>query len=147
MVYFARVKVTNVYQVIEYSRMACFKSFVKQVTDARREGDNQPSLSVMALLMKLIGNAAFGGIIMNKQKHKQTKYVQGSKKVRLAINNPRFEKLDEIDANFFEVEFRKSTIALDNPLQIGLAILNYAKLHMVSFYYYFMDTFIDRQDY
>ena len=141
------LKVTNVYQVIEYSRMACFKSFVKQVTEARREGDNQPSLSVMALLMKLIGNAAFGGTIMNKQKHKQTKYVQGSKKVRLAINNPRFEKLDEIDANFFEVEFRKSTITLDNPLQLGLAILNYAKLHMVSFYYDFMDTFIDRQDF
>ena len=116
------LKVTNVYQVIEYSRMASFKSFVKQVTEARREGDNQPSLSVMALLMKLIGNAAFGGTNMNKQKHKQTKYVQGSKKGWLAINNPRFEKLDEIDANFFEVEFRKSTIALDNPLQLGLAI-------------------------
>lgn len=144
---FHGLKVTNIHRVVEYFKKACFQSFGKEVTDARREGDNHPSMSVMALLMKLIGNAAFGGTIINKQKYRTIKYVQGFRNSCIAVNNPRFEQLNEIDNDYFEVEFRKVGISIDNPLQLGLAILNYAKLHMLSFYYDFMDSYIDRNDF
>ena len=69
--------VTKVHQVIEYSRMACFKEFGEEVTKARRDGDRCKAKQIIALLFKLIGNASFGGTLLNKQKHKRFKYLRG----------------------------------------------------------------------
>ena len=141
------MEISNIHQVVEYSRKPCFQSFVSEVTEARREGDKHESLSVMALLMKLIGNAAYGGTIINRQRHRLTRYLQGFRSSCIAVNDPRFDRLNEIDQDYYEAEFRKSAIKIDNPLQLGLAILSYAKLHMLSFYYDFMDVYLDRKDF
>ena len=89
--------VTKVHQVIEYSKMACFKEFGEQVTNARREGDSQNAKKIIALLFKLIGNSAFGGTIMNKENFKRHKYLSGFRNACLAVNNPRFNNLVEFD--------------------------------------------------
>ena len=67
------------------------------MTETRREGDKHPSLNIMALLMKLLVNAAFGGTIMNKLKHRQVKYTEGFRNSCIAVSNPRFDHLTEID--------------------------------------------------
>ena len=48
--------VTQVYQVIEFSPMSCFKQFHDKVSDARRAGDVHEDQSIIADTMKLIGN-------------------------------------------------------------------------------------------
>ncbi len=55
--------VTKLYQVVEFRRQACFKRFVKDVSDARRAGDSAPELSIIADTNKLIGNSAYGSLI------------------------------------------------------------------------------------
>ncbi len=54
-----------------------------EVTEARRRGDADSNLDVLASTMKLIGNS--GSVIMDKQKHQDVKYVanhiQACKKV------------------------------------------------------------------
>lgn len=59
-------------------------------------------------------------------------------------NNPRFNNLTEFDNEIFEAEFRKAGILIDNPVILGIAILNMAKLHLLRFYYDFLNNFIDR---
>jgi hypothetical protein len=93
MVYQTRFIIQSIYQVIEYNKIKCFKEFGEQVTCARREGDKKQSLNIMAMLMKLIGNSAFGGTIMNKETHRRVKYMKGFRKSCLAVNNPRFVNL------------------------------------------------------
>jgi hypothetical protein len=51
------MKVTKIYQVVEYRKMACFQQFVHDVSDARRAGDASPELAIIADTMKLIGNS------------------------------------------------------------------------------------------
>ena len=136
-------------------REGCFKEFGEQVTNARREGDSQNAKKIIALLFKLIGNSAFGGTIMNKEKFKRHKYLSGFRNACLAVNNPRFNNLVEFDNEIFEAEFRKAGIVLaefrkagivlDNPVILGIAILNMPKLHLLRFYYKFLDQFIERK--
>ena len=138
------MRVTKIHQVIEYSRQACFEEFGKRVSDARRDGDADLTKQVIALLFKLIGNSSFGGTIMNKEKQRRHKYVKGFKKASLEVNNPRFSNMIEFENDIFEMEFKKGRIVIDTPIVLGIAILNYAKLHLLRFYYDFLDVFVGR---
>ena len=51
------LRVTKIYQVVEYRKMACFETFVQEVSDARRAGDASPELAIIADTNKLIGNS------------------------------------------------------------------------------------------
>jgi hypothetical protein len=139
------LKVTKIYQVIEYNNPSfAFRSFVKSVTESRRQGDVDPSKSILADSMKLVGNAAFGSMIMNKAKHKKTYYVKGIENGSNAVNDKLFERITEIGDEYYEVESFKSKINLDLPTQIGFFILQLAKMRMLQFYYDFMDKFVER---
>ena len=72
---------------------------------------------------------------MNKEKHRTTKYVKTRRELRINVNNPQFCHFTEIDENFFEVEKLKHNINLNLPNYLGFFVLNYAKLHMLQFYY------------
>ena len=61
------VKVTRVYQVLEFQKMKCFEKFCETVTNARRQGASDISQNTMAKTMKLVGNSAYGSLIMNKE--------------------------------------------------------------------------------
>lgn len=140
------LEVTRIYQVIEYMPDNCFKDFGNAVTNARRAGDVDPSKSILADTMKLIGNSSYGKTITNKDKHinlKVSNYEEASK----YINDPLFRDLDEISENLCEVELAKKTIREDLPIQIGFFVYQYAKLRMLQFYYDFLDVFIDRSNF
>ncbi|XP_033729708.1 uncharacterized protein LOC117318890 [Pecten maximus] len=141
------MQVDHIYQVVEYTPMACFREFVTDVTDARRRGDDDKMSAVIANTMKLIGNSAYGGLIMDKSKHTNIKYVRGETNACNAINDPRFKDLHQLDEDIFEVENAKRTITYDLPIQLGYFILQYAKLRMLEYYYDFMDVFVDRSDF
>ena len=47
----------------------------------------------------------------------------------------------------YEVESCKKTIKLKLPIQVGFFVYQYAKLHMLQFYYDFLDKYLDRSDF
>jgi hypothetical protein len=53
----------------------------------------------------------------------------------------------EAEEEYYEAEMAKSKIDLNLPIQLGMFILNYAKLRMLDFHYNFVDKCIDRSDY
>jgi hypothetical protein len=141
--------VTKIYQVVEYQARACFRDFMEEVSDARREGDVSTDKAIIADTMKLIGNSGYGSLIMDKTKHRSIKYVQGENDVCLLVNRPEFRKLDciEPEEQYYELEMAKRKIKLDLPIQLGYIILQYAKLRMLQFYYDFMDAYVDRSNF
>jgi len=139
--------VTKVYQVAEFARMRCFKNFVSEVTNARRAGDADKNLSIIADLNKLIGNSAYGSTIMNKLKHSKVKYVQGENDACRLANEPTFKSMNQLSEDFFEVEMKHKKIKLDLPIQIGFFILQNAKRRMIEFYYQFLSKYIDRKNF
>ena len=110
--------VTKVYQVVEFRSRRCFSEFVREVSDARRMGDNDPNTAIIADTMKVIGNLGYGSLIMDKTQHRQIKYVQGENEMCMKVNDPLFRKLDCLDPEeqFYEVEMAKRKIKLDLPI-------------------------------
>ena len=143
------LKVTNIHECIEFSSQNCFKSFVTEVATKRREGDLDKDKSIIADLMKLIGNSAFGSMIMNKQKHSTVTYIEDENKACMKVNDPNFKNLTELDPieSYYEVQMFKKKLVMDMPIQIGFFILQYAKLRMLSFYYDCIDICVDRENF
>lgn len=96
--------------------------------------------------MKLLGNSGYGKTVTNKERHRDVKYCTEDN-VSALVNDPRFRVLNPLTEDTYEVELSKKTIKLDLPLHIGFFVYQYAKLKMLTFYYDFLDEFIDRQDF
>jgi very-short-patch-repair endonuclease len=84
------LEVTRVHQIIEFTPNPCFKNFTDKISDARRTGDVDPSKAIIADTMKLLGNSAYGSMIMDKTRHQTVKYINGVHKAHMAVNNPKF---------------------------------------------------------
>ena len=138
--------VTVIHQVVEYLPSKCFSHFVKDVSDGRRKADlNQDDAD--GENWKLVGNAAYGTSIMNKEKHLNIKYIKGENNACMYVNNPKFKHLSDLDKSLYEIESFKKKITMDVPLQIGFIILQLAKLKMLSFYYDCLDKYLERDDF
>ncbi len=90
--------VSKIYQVVKYRRrQKCFESFVRQVSDARREGDTMPEKAIIADTMKLIGNSGYGSLIMDKTRHCDVNYVSGENEACYQVNIPQFRTMSCLD--------------------------------------------------
>jgi hypothetical protein len=142
------MKITKIHQTVEYNTPShCFKGFVDEVTKARRQGDLDPKKSVIADTMKLCGNAAYGSTLLSLEKQRKINYVSGFEKASNAVNNPLFEKLSELEPDFYEIQNLKTKHFMKLPYQTGFFILQYAKLRMLQFYFDFIDWFLNREDF
>ena len=130
--------VTKVHQVIEFRPRRVFRPFVQQVSEARRAGDTDPAMKPVADGVKLIGNSAYGSLIMDKEKHQSTRYVTDEGCAQQLINCARYKSIGELSENLFEISMSKSRVQCDLPIQLGFTILQLAKLRMLQFYYDFL---------
>ena len=62
----------------------------------------------------------------------------------LQANLPQFKRLTILldEEQYYEIEKSKPELRISLPIQIGYFISQYAKLHMLQFYYDFFDKFI-----
>ena len=139
--------ITRIYQVISYQPRLCFSNFAQSVSNARREGDADPSKALIADTAKLVGNSVYGKTITNKLKHRNVTYHSDPRQVSLKIKSPKFRHLEEFQGDFWEVESAKGFIKMDTPIVIGFTILQYAKLRMLQFYYDCLLRYVDRRDF
>ncbi|KAJ8042582.1 hypothetical protein HOLleu_09367 [Holothuria leucospilota] len=138
--------VTQIYQVVQFMPQAVFETFGEKVSAARREGDSDPSKSILADTMKLIGNSAYGKTVTKKENHLDVK-VCTEDNVFQRVNDPFFKRLTPLGSGMYEVDLHKRVILVDLPLQIGFFVYQYAKLRMLQFYYDFMCKFVDPSDF
>ena len=96
--------------------------------------------------MKMLGNSAYGKTLMNKEKHLDVRICNLAEASKL-INSPHFRRLVDFSDDTYEVASTKKTISIDQPMQIGLFVYQYAKLRMLQFYYDFMYKFFDKSDF
>ena len=141
------LEVSKLYQVVEFSPSRCFRKFVQQVSEARRAGDKDDEKKIIADTLKLVGNSAYGSLIMDKTKHLNIHYADGRGAAQLKINNPRFKKCGEIIDDVYELELAKDKICFNLPIQLGYHILQLAKLRMLEFQYDCLGKFCDERNF
>ena len=117
-----------------------------QVAQARLDGDRDNDKALIAETMKLIGNSSYGKLITNKEKHHDIVYVNESE-IGTEIMDEHFYNLTELPDGYYKVEKSKKKINLDLPIHLGVFILNYAKLRMLEFCYYFLDYYLHHKDF
>ncbi len=138
--------VSKVYEFIQYTPQACFKTFVDLVSNARRDGDKDPDCAILAETMKLLGNCGYGKTVTNQMKFRSVQYAATTEASRL-VNCPQFRQLNLIQDGIYEVELAKKKISLDLPHHIGFFVYQYAKHRMLEFYYDFLMVFVDPKDF
>ena len=132
----------KIYRFVEYVPVKCFNKFVQTAANARREEDENPNSSVVAVKMKLVANSSCGYQIMDRSRHTVTKNLS-DEKTHGAINTKLFKRLDHINDQLYEVELAKAEIEHREPIIVGFFILQYAKLRMLELHYNFFEIFYD----
>ena len=85
----------KIHRFVQYTPRKCFGNFVQTAVDARRQGDENPNLSVVAETMRLLANSSYGYQIMDRSRHTVTKYLS-DEKTHSAINSNLFKRLNHI---------------------------------------------------
>ena len=111
--------VTKCYQFLCYKKAQPFKDFLDFVTENRRRGDVDKSLSVIAETSKLIGNSAYGIQLINKSKFQNTLFVD-ERKVDQKINSPKCRTYDIVDEKIYEINMAKRKLYTTNPFSLVL---------------------------
>ena len=93
---------TRIYTVIEYVPNAAIKDFTVQVAEARLHGDRDPRYALTAEMRKLEGNASYGTLITNKEKHRDIIYVD-EVEIGRQIISPHFYDMTELPDGYYEV--------------------------------------------
>jgi hypothetical protein len=103
------LKVTRIYQIIEYESSPIFSSFGESVTEARRAGDVDTSKRLLADTAKLIGNSLYGKTITDKTKHRNVSYAFDELQASCKIRSNLFHSINPLDDGVFEMtSFKKS---------------------------------------
>ena len=125
---------------------AASRDFTVQVPESQIHRDRDPRYALTAEMRKLEGNASYGTLITNKEKHHDIIYVDESEIGRQIIS-PHFYNMTELPDGYYEVERTKPSINLSIPIHVVVFILNYAKLPMLEFYYDCVDKYLSHEDF
>ena len=87
----------------------CFRELGESIADARRAGDADKPMEIIAETMNLNGNSLYGRCVMNKEKHIGMTYSNGDDITKI-INDPHFKDLNFISENTFEVFSSKENL-------------------------------------
>ena len=138
--------ITKVYQAVEWQFQRCLKKFFTEIASERRRAAQDPSRAAHTNKQKLTGTSAYGATLLNKEKFDNVYYV-GENAALLKHNDPRFRSSTYIGDGIYEVQIAHKVMKNDIPKQIGLFVLQYAKLRMLQFYYDCLDRYLDRSDF
>ena len=94
--------VTNIHQVVQFHQLTIFESFGESVTQARRNGDVDPDLRLLANNAKLVGNSMYGETIINITTHRDTKYVADDSKASQIVRSAHFHSLNVLEEELYE---------------------------------------------
>ncbi|GMF14460.1 unnamed protein product [Phytophthora lilii] len=140
------MEITKTYSFIKANSHKAFAPFMEAVSNARREGDVDKSKAMIAEMMKLAGNSAFGRSGMDMSKHKEVKYESSDKATKNKIEHFTFHGLEELN-DACEITMKKRRLNNKNPIHLSIAIYQLAKLRMLQFYYDCIDFYFDRSDF
>ena len=140
------LKVTRVYQVVEWNSQPCLKDFFDGVAQDRRKAAADPTLEAHATKQKLTANSAYGATLLNKMNFTHI-YFMGENETLLKHNDPRYRLSSEIAEGIYEVQMAHKEFTHNIPKQLGFFVLQYAKLRMLEFYYDCLDYYMNREDY
>ena len=97
----------KIHPFVQYIPKKCFNTVVQSAVNARRQGDGNPNLSLVAETMKLLANSSYGSQMIDRSRHTVTKYLNDEKRT-VQKNSKMFKRLNHITDQLYEVELVKA---------------------------------------
>ena len=90
-------------------------------------------------------NAVYSKFIENQREQSEIRYIQNGSDALVCLNSPLTKVFKIINEGLMIFEQKKKKVVLNRPIQLGVTILEYAKLIMFSYYHDILKkTFGDR---
>ena len=84
---------------------------------------------------ELMNNAVFGKTMENVRKHRDIKLVKTDHKRNKIVSEPNYHTMNLISENLSIIEMKKVKVKMNNPIYLGLSILEISKIIMYEFWY------------
>ena len=100
--------ITHIHQVVQYHPLTIFEPFGESVTEARRNGDVDLDLRLLANNAKLVINSMYGKTIINKTTRRDTTYVANDSKASQIVRSAHFHSLNVLEEELYETTCLKN---------------------------------------
>ena len=107
------------------------KPYIDINTKLRTEAKNEFEKD----FFKLMNNAVFGKAMENVRNHRDTKLVTTDEKRNKLVSEPNYHTTKHISENLLAIEMRKTKVKMNNPVYLGMSILDISKTLMYEFWY------------
>lgn len=124
----------KIHRTLQFEQSAWLKTYIMLNTKMRAKATNDFEKN----LYKLLNNAIFGKCMENVRSRVDMRLVskwEGRYGACSLIAKPNFKRSTIFDENLVALEFEKTSILMDKPISIGMAILDISKVVMYEFYY------------
>ena len=108
-------------------------SFINGIADDRRMANKNLIPPFQGDTSKLIGNSAYGFMLLDPTKHRNIRYAFNSHNVSRQVNQPTFRHFNKLESDFFEVEHSKKQTVFGMPIQLSFFYFAICKIAYVRF--------------
>ena len=84
---------------------------------------------------KLMNKAVYGKTMENVRKHRIIKVVNNDKKRNKLVSEPNYHTTKWFSENLLAIEMKKTSVKMNKPIYLGLAILSLSKILMYDYLY------------
>ena len=128
------LKLKKIHRVIEFNQEAWLKPYIDMNTELRKLAKNDFEKD----LFKLMNNSVFGKTMENIRKHREIKLVTTDKKRSKLVSEPNYHTINLISEDLSIIEMKKTKVKMNQPIYLGLSILEISKTLMYEFWYDYM---------
>ena len=100
-------------------------------TKLRKEAKNEFEKD----FFKLMNNSVFGKTMENVRKHRDIKLVTTDEKRNKLVSEPNYHTTKHFSENLLAIEMKKTKVKLNQPVYLGMSILDISKMLMYEFWY------------
>ena len=125
------VKITRIGNVLEFTQRCWLADYINFNTERRMAADSEFKRS----FYKLMINSWFGKSCENVRNRRNIVLIGNPKQHKWQVSKPNFRSFAIFDDDIVGVELNVTNVKLNKPIYAGVSILDYAKLHMSSFWY------------
>ena len=125
------LKIKKIHKVLKFNQRAWLKEYIDMNTELRMNTENDFDKD----FYKLMNNAVYGKTMENVRKHKIIKLANDDTKRRKLVSELNYYTTKWFLENLLATEMKKTSVKMNKPIYLELAILSLSKIKMYEYWY------------